>query len=74
MRQPRDQVDVDIRNAGGAQVCDIFKHRRPIVQTPDRGRLLINERLHAQAHAVHAAAPQSFDYAGSQRAAEHIQP
>src|SRR5579863_9793001 len=38
------------------------------MQTPNRRRLLIDERLHAQAHPVHTAALQSLNHRGSQRA------
>ena len=62
MWQPSDQVDIDVRNPGRSQSRNVIKNLLPIVQTPDRGRLLIDKRLHSQAHAVHAAALKSLNH------------
>ena len=37
------------------------------MQTPDRSRFLIDKRLHAQAHTIHAATLEGFDHSRIQR-------
>src|SRR5580658_1398566 len=68
MWQPRDQVDVDVRDPAGSQVVNVIEHGCTIVQTPDRGRFLIDKRLHTQTHAIHTAALQGLNHSRSQRA------
>ncbi len=68
VRKPGDQVDVEIRNPGRAQAGDIVQHSRSLVQSPDRSGFNINERLHAQADAIYAAAQQCLQRFLTERA------
>src|ERR1019366_174430 len=61
VRQPGDQVDVDVGKTSLPQTGYFLKYRGAFVQPSDRLRLLIDEGLHAQAYAVDASAQQSLD-------------
>ena len=61
MRQPSYKVDVDVCDPSGTQAGNIIENRLPIMQTPHRGRFLIDKRLHAQAHTIHAALLEPFE-------------
>ena len=39
MREARDQIDIDIRNPGGAQPIKIVEYALPLVQSPNGRRL-----------------------------------
>src|SRR5579863_3688481 len=60
MRQPSYKVDVDVCDPDATQSGDIIENRLPIMQAPYRGGFLIDKRLHAQAHTVHAALLEGF--------------
>ena len=60
VRQPGNQVDADVADAGGAQPRDVGQRDGARVQPADRRTFLVHERLHAQADAIHAAAEQRF--------------
>src|ERR1700733_834385 len=66
--QPGDQVHVDVVETAVTQTRDFVDHDRTIVQSSDRLRFLIDERLNAQTHAVHARVEQSIDQRIRQRA------
>lgn len=60
MRQAGNQIDIDVRNPGRAQSCNVVQNGRPIVQPAYRSRLGVNEGLHAQADPVHPASEKDF--------------
>ena len=56
VRQPGNQIDIDVRNSGGAQARNVVEHGSSLVQTSHRRGFHIDERLHSQAHTIHSAA------------------
>ena len=66
MRQPRDEIDVDIRNSSGPQSSNVVQYGRAFVESADSGCFLIHKRLHTKTHAVHTAAQQTLKHGGGQ--------
>src|ERR1700676_5827 len=66
MRQPGDEINVDIGNSRGPQEPNVIEYLFAIVQTANRRRFLIHKRLHSEADAVHTASQQSFQDARGQ--------
>ena len=62
MGKAGDQIDIDVRDPRRTEVGDVRQHRGSLVQSPHRRRLGIDERLHAQADAVHTAVQQSLQH------------
>ena len=61
MRQSGNQVDADAVDPSSPQTRNIVQRGRPVVQ-PTRGcGFPVNEGLHAQANAVHAALNHRFE-------------
>ena len=60
VRQAGDEINADVADAAGAQPRDVRQRDRSRMQPPDRRAFLVHEGLHAQAHAIHAAAEQRF--------------
>ena len=61
VRQARDQVNANVADSSGSQPRNVVQRDGPRVQAADRRRLLVHERLHAQADAIDAAAQQGVD-------------
>src|SRR5437868_13097583 len=61
MRETCDEIDVDIVNARAAQALNIGEHDFAIMQPADGASFSFNQRLHAQAKAIHAAAQQRIE-------------
>ena len=55
MRQPCNQVDVDVAEASLPHARDFFENGSAFVQAPNRLRFLVNERLHTQADSIDSA-------------------
>ncbi len=43
VRQPGDQINVDVLNAGGAQARDVVEYRVALMQAPDRRSFAVHE-------------------------------
>ena len=67
MRQPGDQINVDVFNPGRAQSRNIIEHRGAPVQTPYGRSFRIHVRLHSQAYAVYSATPEELEHHGGER-------
>src|ERR1700722_3946367 len=66
MWQSGEQVEVDVCNPRHSQVANVIENSCPVVQAPNRCRLLVAERLHPQTYAIHAAGVEGFEHSGSQ--------
>ena len=67
VRQPGNQVNIDVRNPRRPQPLDLFQRDLSRMQTRHARRLLVDKRLHAQAHAIHATREQRLDHFGRKR-------
>src|SRR5512146_2847243 len=62
----RDQIHIDVRNSRRAQALNVAQCRFARVQTCDRARFFIYERLHAEADAIDSATKLRVDHLGVQ--------
>ncbi len=62
MWQSGDQINIQVRDAGDAQACNIVEHLIARVHTADRPRFAVNKRLYAKTHTINATTNQGFEH------------
>src|SRR3974377_1286269 len=68
MRQPGDEINADIADAGCTKTSYIVECNGTGVQSADRGAILIGGGLHAKADTVYAATDQGIEDLRRERA------
>jgi hypothetical protein len=61
VRQARDQIHTEVADASRTQPRDVVQRDGARVEAADGRRFLVNERLHAQADAIHAATEEGVE-------------